>query len=318
MTYRESVNSDMPELIELSRLFEKSPYLFDPHMKEISLLNYPAFAYDMLLSPNSVSIVAEENGSIAGYVNYSINRPLSDAVNCRIGSILLLAVHNDFRGKGIGKRLVEKALDNLLKTGAKIITVGTDFYNYPAIQIYESCNFHFRMGWHIFRFYNNGKNIESCLNEKIRIPEPAEIDRFLGKLSRPVSLLKERLIDKKRLLDYLADNARRSLYKGKTGCYVYGPKGNTSGFINVGSDEITRRTLQTESQVYKILDVIAEEGKKQVKTETELLKDIKSRLKGYCLLELWLDAENTHLLEAAEDAGFHLSYTGVAFHYINN
>jgi ribosomal protein S18 acetylase RimI-like enzyme len=315
MIYRESVNGDIPELIELSRLFDTSPYSFDRHIKEITDSTYPAFAYDMLLAPASETIVAQENDSLSGFITFSFNFPLSNATGRKTGNILLLAVTPEFRGKGIGKRLVEKAMEKLGSLGVKTVAVGTDLYNYPAIQVYESCGFHFRMGWHIFRYYPGSDGNSSRMNREIGPPEGPEIESFLKNLSRPISLLKERNYSRALLLDYLTDNARRNIYKGKSKCYILRSGSKPAGFINITTDDICKRTLMTDRTVYKILDVIVAAEFKNREIEAEMLSDIKSRLEDYCLLELWIDAENAELIDAAEDAGYHLSYTGAAFHW---
>ncbi len=314
MIYRDSVNGDIPELIELSRLFDTSPYSFDKHLTSITDTTYPAFAYDMLLSPTSSSFVAEENNEVIGFITYCMNLPLSIAAGKKTGSILLLAVHPSHRGQGIGRHLVTIALERLCGINAEIITVGTDLYNYPAIQIYESSGFRFRMGWHIFRYYQ-GNGRAGTLSEHIAPPDGPEIEIFLQNLSRPVSLLKERNSDRGGLLEYLIDNARRSLYKGKSKCFIYWQGKDPAGFINIINDDICRKTLMTDKTAYKILDVIVLNKYKEKGIEAEMLNDIKTRLNDYCLLDLWLDAENAGLIEAAEDAGFHLSYSGAAFHY---
>ncbi|GEM_PF-1294908 len=316
MIYRDSINGDIPELIELSRLFDTSPYSFDTHISSITKSIYPAFAYDMLLAPSSMSLVVQEGDRIIGFITFSVNLALSNAAGKKTGSILLLAVDPNFRGQSIGKQLVKNALDRLLKTGTEIVTVGTDLYNYPAIQVYESCGFHFRMGWHIFRYYSTGEDQTPSLNKNIVLPEGTEIENFLRGLSRPVSLLKEKNYDAVRLKDYLIDNARRSIYKGKSKCYIYKRGSKNAGFINITEDDICKKTLKTDKFIYKILDVIVIDEYKGNGIEAEMLRDIKARLEDYCLLEVWIDAENSELIEAAEDSGFHLSYTGAAFHYI--
>jgi ribosomal protein S18 acetylase RimI-like enzyme len=171
------------------------------------------------------------------------------------------------------------------------------------------------MGWHIFRHYNTGDRPRAPLNENIGPPDGTEIKLFLEKLSRPVSLLKEKTVNKRGLMSYLIDNAARSLYKGKSKCFIYRDGKEPAGFINVISDEICRKTLMTDKNIFKILDVIVLDRYKGKGIEAEMLRDIQSRLEEHCLLELWLEAENAELIEAAEDSGYHLSYSGAAFHY---
>ncbi|MCD6225943.1 GNAT family N-acetyltransferase [bacterium] len=73
----------------------------------------------------------------------------------KYGSIDELFVKKEFRGKGIGKRLVEEAVRKLQKMNAKIILVGTEKENKEAINLYQKVGF--ELGKNSLWFYWNPK-----------------------------------------------------------------------------------------------------------------------------------------------------------------
>jgi|SRR5579862_538028 ribosomal protein S18 acetylase RimI-like enzyme len=78
--------------------------------------------------------VLRENKKLAGFTTYYIEKPQK-------GQILLLAVGENFRGKGYGKKLIQCAMKELLSMGAHTITIWTDVDNAPAQRIYKDLGF---------------------------------------------------------------------------------------------------------------------------------------------------------------------------------
>jgi ribosomal protein S18 acetylase RimI-like enzyme len=78
--------------------------------------------------------VLHENNQVAGFVAYYIEKPQK-------GQLLLLAVGDNFRGKGYGKTLMQCAMKELLSMGANHITLWTDTDNAPAQKIYKDLGF---------------------------------------------------------------------------------------------------------------------------------------------------------------------------------
>lgn len=78
--------------------------------------------------------VMRQEGKYAGFVAYYMKT--SD-----IGFILFLAVHPDFRNKGYGEQLARYALNDLVREGAKRVTLVTRTDNYPAQRVYNKLGF---------------------------------------------------------------------------------------------------------------------------------------------------------------------------------
>ena len=86
-------------------------------------------------------LVAEEEGSMAGYVVLGANDEWSEIFGFKWASIVSLAVDPKFWGKGVGTKLVSEALRLLKKKGVGHVEVFTDQNNIAAIKAYEKNGF---------------------------------------------------------------------------------------------------------------------------------------------------------------------------------
>ncbi|ERN54016.1 GNAT family N-acetyltransferase [Alkalihalophilus marmarensis] len=78
--------------------------------------------------------IAEESGEIIGVLVLLPTRP--DTVE-----LVNVAVCKDMQGRGIGRRLVEFAVDSAKKQGFKAIEVGTGNSSIGQIALYQKCGF---------------------------------------------------------------------------------------------------------------------------------------------------------------------------------
>ena len=86
-----------------------------------------------LSNPLSVWLVAEENGVVRGYVGSQTVLDETDMMN--------IAVHPDFRRKGIAAALITKLVSQLKARGSRILRLEGRESNAPAIALYESLGF---------------------------------------------------------------------------------------------------------------------------------------------------------------------------------
>ena len=104
---------------------------------------------DELLSSHAFPLVAVTPlGLVAGYLFPSL---LLDE-----GEILDLAVSGEFRGKGIGRLLVESALEFFREQGASRVYLEVCVSNLSAISLYHSLCF--RESGRRKRYYKNGED----------------------------------------------------------------------------------------------------------------------------------------------------------------
>lgn len=95
----------------------------------------------------SLWLVAEEGGRVAGYIGSQTVCGETDMMN--------VAVHPDFRRRGIGEALVCALIEELKKAGSHRLMLEVRASNAPAIALYEKLGFS-RMGLRK-NYYRNPK-----------------------------------------------------------------------------------------------------------------------------------------------------------------
>lgn len=104
--------------------------------------HHEAVVRDACQSTGSSVIVAEDDdGQLAGFVAFTVH-PETPGMS-EYGEITVLAVDPPARRSGLGRRLLDHAVDELRAAGAPVIMVSTggDAGHAPARELYESAGF---------------------------------------------------------------------------------------------------------------------------------------------------------------------------------
>jgi ribosomal-protein-alanine N-acetyltransferase len=122
---REMRLDDLPEVLAIDRLSFPNPW---PER---------SYRYELTENRASTLLVAdrEEEGMrrVVGYLGYWL---IVDEVH-----ISTLAVHPDFRGQGIGRRLLQDGLHSARSRGAHMATLEVRPSNHAAIELYQDFGF---------------------------------------------------------------------------------------------------------------------------------------------------------------------------------
>jgi ribosomal-protein-alanine N-acetyltransferase len=129
--------SNLNEILEIERnAFEKKKAFPKEYFLELSKKWPEGF------------LVAKLGKEIVGY---AIGEKGKDS-----GLIVSVAVKREWKGRGIGKRLVEKLLENFKKEGMEIVFLHVREGNKEAINFYQALGFKIRE--RIENYYSNGEN----------------------------------------------------------------------------------------------------------------------------------------------------------------
>lgn len=112
--------ADVSEVVEIERMSFATPWSEAAFLGEI-------------LKLYSLTKVAVLEGKIIGYI--CVEHIMDE------GHILNLAVHPDFRRRGIGTKLMEEVLDELKKNDCRYLYLEVRFSNLGARKFYESFGF---------------------------------------------------------------------------------------------------------------------------------------------------------------------------------
>ena len=113
----------------------------ESHVKQVAELEKICFSdpwsensvASELNNPLSVWLVAEENGIVCGYVGSQTVLDETDMMN--------IAVHPDFRRKGIAAALIAELVRLLKERGSRILRLEVRESNLPAIALYKAMGF---------------------------------------------------------------------------------------------------------------------------------------------------------------------------------
>ena len=108
----------------------------------------PSYDLFIYLAYGSDIIVAEKNGRVIGYV------VLMDLGEC--AKIMSIAVKSDYRGKGIGKALLEEAIERCKRRKKKMITLEVRISNLQAQELYKK--YGFEIVGKLEKYYSDGED----------------------------------------------------------------------------------------------------------------------------------------------------------------
>ena len=95
---------------------------------------------------------------------YSLNDKIVGFVTCKIientVEIGLIAVNNHYQGKGIGKKLIQRANDYAVENKLDRINVATQLHNSNACEFYTKNNFKINSKTYIYHLWNKELNLK--------------------------------------------------------------------------------------------------------------------------------------------------------------
>ncbi len=138
MLFREASREDLSAIIDM---------LIDDEIAQTreKVSNNPDHSYVDAFNaverePNHRLIVLEINGQIAGCMQLSYIPGLSRRGMWR-GQIESVRIHRNFRGRGLGEKFFEWAIDECKKRGCGIVQLTTDKRRIDASRFYERLGF---------------------------------------------------------------------------------------------------------------------------------------------------------------------------------
>ena len=143
VTIREARESDVEGLVDLVVRLKRLNGEFDPLFSARSDCAERAREYLLSAirdSKNHLVLVAEDNGKIIGVLKADIRERLFYSPSIE-GAIVDFYVMPEYRRKGLGKQLLERAIAILRERGAQLITAEFPTLNQIAVNFYTKMGF---------------------------------------------------------------------------------------------------------------------------------------------------------------------------------
>lgn len=134
---KDEAQSILTAMIEISA---DSPYILSTPdtFRHKTVENQIQWIENSRKSPTSITIAAYHNQKVIGLCN---GQSYSD-IKRKHRAALGISIHQDFRGQGLGKKMMEVLIENMKKfSGIKIIELDVMLINKNALKMYESLGF---------------------------------------------------------------------------------------------------------------------------------------------------------------------------------
>ncbi len=148
---REAGFSDIPELVEIwagfmeeleTLVVNENPAMKECEEKDSKMTDsYREFMKSKIESTDGKVFVARKNDKIVGYTMVFIKDEIPIFRNKKTGFVSDLFVKKEFRNKGIGAMLVEKAFEWFRQKGMKFVSLPVYADNAPARSFYRKLGF---------------------------------------------------------------------------------------------------------------------------------------------------------------------------------
>ena len=141
--FRNAVLADVPEIITIGRTAFKRSHLYADARLSVERTNalYEQWMRNDCTGRAMFVVVAEMNERVGGFLAGVWDFTQDSMLAVRRGHIDLIAVHDCYRGRGVGGALVTEGLRRFTDRGAEIVTVSTQATNLNAIHLYQRCGF---------------------------------------------------------------------------------------------------------------------------------------------------------------------------------
>lgn len=140
---RDLAEGDVPEIISFGMsAFGQSHLYADPFLPAgLSDRLHEAWIRNDCSGRADFVLVAAVEGRVCGFMAGLWDDAYDKLLGAGRGHIDLIAVRDDMKGLGIGRRLTEAAVRRYAGKGAKVVTVSTQAANMPAVALYQNCGF---------------------------------------------------------------------------------------------------------------------------------------------------------------------------------
>ena len=142
---RPATSADLPRLGRLGALLVDVHHDFDPRRflptRDRTPADYAAFLVRQLDDPDVAVLVADVNGDVIGYAYAAVEGYDYMALRGPAAVLHDIVVEPEYRGRGVGRQLLDAALAALQSRGAPRVVLSTAAGNDVAQRLYATSGF---------------------------------------------------------------------------------------------------------------------------------------------------------------------------------
>ena len=142
---RLATSADLPRLGRLGALLVEVHHAFDPQRflpaRDRMPADYAGFLLRQLENPSVVVLVADDAGDVVGYAYAVVEGYDYMALRGPAGVLHDIIVDPEYRGRGVGRRLLEAVMECMRERGAPRLLLSTAARNEAAQWLFASVGF---------------------------------------------------------------------------------------------------------------------------------------------------------------------------------
>ena len=142
---RRATTTDLPKIGRLGALLVEEHYDFDPRRflaaRPGTPEGYASFMSTQLEDPDKAVLVADDSGDVIGYAYAAVEGYDYMALRGPAGVLHDIIVGPEYRGRGVGRLLLEAALAFFRSRGAPRVVLSTATQNAAAQALFARCGF---------------------------------------------------------------------------------------------------------------------------------------------------------------------------------
>lgn len=142
---RPATSADLPRLGRLGALLVEEHHDFDARRflpaRNRTPTDYAAFLVEQMQEPDAVVLVADDRGDVIGYAYATVEGHDYMALRGPAGVLQDIIVDPEYRGRGVGRQLLDAALAELTARGAPQVVLSTAARNVSAQRLFARAGF---------------------------------------------------------------------------------------------------------------------------------------------------------------------------------
>jgi ribosomal protein S18 acetylase RimI-like enzyme len=258
-------------------------------------------------------IICRDNNKAVGYLLFGAEASYSKALNKKIGTIILLAIDENYREKfNIAKNIINFSIQFFIEKSFKLITVGTDLNNLPAFITYINLGFRPILFWSTYRNYFDLKEKKFDALEIKYLNDNNLIEFFLENLKRPLSLLIDKKIENKEILqNFIKEIVKTDIQNKRLNLMGIFDNNECVGFFSFTKrNDISRVLNKNFVTIYDL--IFLKENYNNLKILDSILIFLKEI--GTEVAEVFIESDDFKLANLLSKVGFQIVHNAVVLH----